>query len=56
MIANLSNKFGGFYAGLYQVIVICMLSYIAIIYAHNKHVWRDDHVYQIIDSKDIQDE
>ena len=51
-LANMSDHFGGFFAGLY-IVLLCFMSYIAIVYAHYKHKWKNFHFYGIIDEKNI---
>ena len=54
-LADLDVTFGGLYAGLY-VLFLCILSYIAIIYANNYHEWKDYYMYKIIDSNHDSDD
>ncbi len=50
-LANRSMEYGGFYAGLY-VVILCLMSLGAIVYAHNYHSWDNYHYYGAINPEE----
>ena len=37
------------------VVGLCLIAYCAILYAHNKHSWKDHQFYQSLNIKDTSD-
>ena len=54
-LANIDLNFGGMYAGLY-VIILCLLSYCSMIYANNKHSWKNYHFYASVNPHNVNKE
>eukprot|EP00483_Globobulimina_turgida_P004515 UN04524 len=53
-LANKSVTFGGLYAGLY-VILLCIMSFGGIAYAHNFHSWKNYHFYGSVNPHNVDE-
>eukprot|EP01084_Bolivina_argentea_P102802 184153_1 len=53
-LANKSIKFGGLYAGIY-VLIMCVMSFGAIWYAHNFHSWKNYHCYMSVNPHNVDE-
>ena len=53
-LADQSRELGGFYAGLY-VVMLCLITFAAIAYAQTYHSWKNYHFYGSVNPHNIQE-